>query len=137
MGDKYFTKKDVRNILIEKGIIEETEWNNKRTYRKILRCKKTEEGEWDGIEIAKVDDTQARQQKCCIRKRKMPAYTQKGFYPKYERENKGYRKSGFPNTSKRHKEMIHNANRSMKKTVRQQFKKELRAELNEINTGLE
>lgn len=132
MADTYFSKRDLKNISTFLDPIEKEKWDNGKAKRKILRIKNANKpsDEWQGMEIAEVDDTQAKHQKGTYPKgHKMAPYTVKGWFPKHERENKGYRKSGFPNTSKRHKEIIKNANRSMKKTVRQQWRKELRKEL--------
>lgn len=129
MADTYFSKKDIKNILVAEGVIKEEKWNSKRTLRKIVRSKRNELGEDVGWELVEVDDTQAKCQSAgFVRNKKMKPYAKFGTY-KYQT---GHGFDGHRNTAPEYKEEIRNANRSFKKSVRQEWKKELRKELEEI-----
>ena len=68
---------------------------------------------------------------CSKRKRKMSPFAKKGTQYKFETEyffNSEFRRTGYE-----HKEEIRNANRSLKKGRRQELKKDLKNEIENLN----
>lgn len=134
MADTYFLKKEIKKIIRDIEGIEVEKWDDNRTWRRIRRTNRSN-GYHGNVEIVTGDDRQLRYEGLdCFKKRKMPPYTKKGYH--WNKAVRGESRVGtgvYPNTSQRSKEIRNNANRAMKKSVRQQYKKELRIELENLN----
>lgn len=128
MADTYFSKRDIQNILFAIGIKQKEKWDDNKTWRKIRRTDRSN-GYHGNVEVVIGDDRQLRYEGMeFFKKRKMPPYHKRKCY-----KAKEVRMNFFPNTSQRSKEIRNNANRSMKKSIRQQYKKELRIEIENLN----
>lgn len=101
-----------------------------RTNRKIVREIKKDNpyskyDNWRGGEEVIVDETRAKhQQRWCKKNRKLKPYSKRGEF-KYK----------YSHAEPESKLVIRNANRSLKKGVRQNYKKEIQRELEVLNYG--
>lgn len=97
-----------------------------KTIRTKTRFKSTNKNHWGNgyMETIKCDESKHRYNGGGLdRPPKMKPYTKKGDRGKFEPDN--YQGTQIRITTERHKEEIRNANRSKKKAVRQEYKKEI------------